>query len=222
MPEPDSTASDCRKQLRRLRIFTLPQLISRLSCSRRTAQRCLKAWNCHTSYNANSAYYCLPDVPRFNGFGIWRHKDAAFSQHGKLADTLAAVVEFADDGMTGTELSAILGVKVHSLLPVLMRENKLAREKVRAAFVYLSPQSNRRDHQLEARLAHGGPQLLSDTDAVTVLICFIQNPQFSIEQLTLHARARAPTASLRSIQFLFDKHGLSAGKKGASDSMSSP
>lgn len=60
------------------KIIKLDQLMELLKSSRRTTQQRLKAWKTYTSYNQNGRYYVLPEVPNFDGYGIWKFKKIFF------------------------------------------------------------------------------------------------------------------------------------------------
>ena len=204
------------EQLRLVKVFTLAQLISLFCCSRRTAQRSLSAWRCHTSYNANASYYALPEVVRFDSRGIWRCGSVAFSCHGNLTDTLQALVNTSPEGMTARELRAVVKVDVHSLLPPVVRAGKLTRAKSHGAFVHFASNPAVRRRQEEARHGRGLPgETLSDADAVTVLVAFIQEPILASAELADRVRTRAPTATPAAIDRFFQAHGLDPAKKGA-------
>ena len=72
------------RKFRREKVMTIAMLMKLFQCSRRTTQRRLKAWKCHTSYNCNSAWHALPSTVAFDQHGIWRFKEAYFSVYGNM------------------------------------------------------------------------------------------------------------------------------------------
>jgi len=203
-------------KLRELRVFTLLQFMGLLSCSRRTAQRYLSLWRCRTSFNANSKYYALPEIVKFDQHGIWRHGPAVFSMDGNLTQTLIAMIERSAEGMVAVELSEILGVKTNSVLRELARAGRLTREREGACFVYFSSGDSQANAQRDARSAKRAMRTdLSLNDAVVVLVESIKDPTLDPPDLAEAVGTRAPTASEESIKRFFAVHGLSSGKKGA-------
>jgi hypothetical protein len=73
-----------RKVFRRRKILTLGELAELIPGSIHTARRRLKQWRAHTSYNQNGRYYALPEVPEFDGEGLWRCRGVFFSRYGKV------------------------------------------------------------------------------------------------------------------------------------------
>lgn len=207
---------EVREQLRHKKIFTLSQMVGLLSCAGRTAQRFLRDWQCHTSYNLNASYYALPNVVQFDSSGIWSCNGVHFSRYGNLTETLVGLVLSSPAGMTGGELGAIVKVQVHSLLPAMARAGKLAREKHHGRYVYFAVDPTPRSEQEQAReeRAEAG-KALSDADAVTMLVVFINEPTLQATELAERVRARAPTATVQAIKHFFETHGLEPAKKGA-------
>jgi len=215
----EEVKTQTREKLGVLAVFTLAQLMGLLSCSRRTAQRVLKEWGCVTSFNANAAYYALPETVRFDQKRIWRHGSVCFSAFGNLCETLIGVVQRAPEGMTAADLSEILGVNVNSFLSGFVRSGKLFREKVGPRFVYFSTDEQVRKGQVRKRREVCSlAKELSLVDAIVVLVEFITSPTLGPGELASAVRSRAPTASGDAIELFFTEHGLQFGKKRASRS----
>jgi len=216
MPTPgDQASTDSRRRFRLAKIMTMAHLMTLLGCSRSTVQRRLRQWRCHTSYNLNGCYYALPEVVEFDERGLWRCGRARFSIHGNLRQTVSAFVEDAPAGMTGAELSAALGVNANSFLWGFVQQGTLARDRMHGRFVYLSSTPERARSQRARRRGPGGANMLSDADAVTVLVAFINEPTLGTLELAGRVRARAPTATPTAIDRFFAAHGLEPAKKGA-------
>ena len=219
MPRTQDAAADvARHQFRLARVMTMARLMTLLACSRSTVQRRLRQWRCHTSYNLNGGYYALPEVVEFDERGLWCCGRARFSVHGNLRQTVSALVEAAEAGMTSSELSAALGVNANSFLWGFVQQGTLSRGRVHGRFVYLSTDAERRRRQHDRRRGPGGERVLSDADAVTVLVAFTKEPTLGPVGLSGRVRARAPTATPVAIDRFFAAHGLEAAKRGASRS----
>jgi len=105
--------------LRRIKIATMDVLCSKLSTSRSTILRTLKNYGYLSSYNFNSSYFTLKDIPHFDNSGLWFHGKVGFSVHGTLMQTVKAVVENCPQGYTVMELRKHLRTQVHNQLSLL-------------------------------------------------------------------------------------------------------
>lgn len=217
MTQPTDLMAKTVQQFRRAKIMTLAALIAVLRCSRSTAQRRLKQWQCHTSYNLNGAYYTLPDVVSFDQHGIWRCQDACFSIYGNLPHTVVGLVTSSEAGLNCAEISSIMGVNAHSFIWNFTHSGKLTRSKFGGCHVYFGAEQQVRQRQQTRRLELTEGSALADNDAVTFLVELLKHPNLSPAQLSSRVRARAPTASPAAIERFLNQHGLSTAKKGGPD-----
>jgi hypothetical protein len=106
-----------------------------------------------TSYTHGGQYYALRESADFDGKGIWSCREARFSQHGTLLDTAAIFVEQANAGLFAGELSEALGVEVKDALLKLVREERVARERLLGRYLYCSADPARHRQQVAIRHA---------------------------------------------------------------------
>ena len=59
--------------LRELVVATIDVLCNKLSKSRMTVLRALKSYGYFSSFNFNSSYFTLKDIPDFDKDGLWFH-----------------------------------------------------------------------------------------------------------------------------------------------------
>lgn len=143
--------------LRRERIATIEQLKAALGTSvDMTVFRKLREIPYHTSYSHRGRYYALDEVARFDERGLWTYRDVHFSRLGSLVDTSERFVNDSGQGLFASELAQIVQVDVEEPLLGLVREQRLAREKVSGSYLYCARDSARRRAQLLAREV-GGP-----------------------------------------------------------------
>lgn len=172
-----------------------------LHCCHMTVVRALNKTGYHNSFNANAAYYTLPETPAFDNHGLWFHRRIGFSRHGNLLQTLVALVESAPAGRTVPELEALLSTPVANLLCRLVREGRIAVARHPRHALYLSAdpaQQHRQQAQRQAQTlaapvralagALALPAGVSAGDVIALLTTLIQNP-----------KARAP-ALVRQLQ----------------------
>ena len=140
--------------LRRERIATIEQLKGALGTSvDMTVFRKLREIPYHTSYSHRGRYYALDEVARFDEIGLWTYRDVHFSRLGSLVETSERFVSDAEQGLFARELAQIVQVDVEEPLLRLVREERLAREKVAGVYLYCSREHARRRAQLLAREA---------------------------------------------------------------------
>ena len=210
-----ATSESVQREFRQAKVMALLTLMERLNCSRSTAQRRLRQWDCHTSYNHNGGFYALPDVVEFNEHGLWRCKSVCFSRYGNLRQTVAALVADAPGGLTGAELSQVLNVDANSFIGAFVSNGTIGREKLGTRFVYTSGDTPVKERQLRHRReADQYCARLSCADAVTALVELIKTPTLGPAQLAQAIQSRAPTASVAAIEALFREHGIGSVKKG--------
>lgn len=140
--------------LRQERIARIDQLKEALGTSvDMTVFRKLRAIAYHTSYSQRGRYYALAEVVRFDARGLWSYRDVHFSRLGSLVDTAEEFVREAEQGLFAAELAEIVHVDVEEPLLRLVRDQRLARERVSGAYLYCGHEHARRRAQIRAREA---------------------------------------------------------------------
>jgi hypothetical protein len=124
--------------LRELIVATIDHLCNKLSKSRMTVLRALKSYGYFSSFNFNSSYFTLKDIPDFDKDGLWFHGPVGFSRYGTLTQTIKAIIEHSEKGYTVMELQKLLGTKVHNQLSLLCRKRMVTRFYVGRNCVYTS------------------------------------------------------------------------------------
>jgi hypothetical protein len=124
--------------LRELIVATIDVLCNKLSKSRMTVLRALKSYGYFSSFNFNSSYFTLKDIPDFDKDGLWFHGPVGFSRYGTLTQTIKAIIEHSEKGYTVMELQKLLGTKVHNQLSLLCRKRMVTRFYVGRNCVYTS------------------------------------------------------------------------------------
>lgn len=203
-------STDARQFAKQKKVFTVNQLADWMDCPVSASRRVLKKWGAITSYNANARYYVLPEVADFTDDCIWQCSPASFSSHGNLTNTVVALVRDSTAGLTSGELGAKLGLEPRSFLAPFGKHPQIVREREGRTFVYFCSEPQ---HLEEQRRRRQPACVLSDHDAVVVLLQWINEPSLSIDELFNAVRTQAPTASVETITEFFDMHGLSIASK---------
>jgi hypothetical protein len=222
------------QQLRRLGVATMRALRQRVHCCHMTVVRALRKTGYHNSFNANAAYYTLPQTPVFDDHGLWFHRQIGFSQHGNLLQTLAALVANAPAGCTVPELEAQLSTPVANLLCRLGREGRvgIAHPGRHALYLAADPAQQRRQQaQRQAQTlaappsaVGAGPALppgVSALEVVALLTTLIQHPHARVPTLVRLLRKRGVGLSpsqIRQAQAFYElkkKRHLEPGEPGS-------
>ena len=209
----DRGAERARKAFGRRKIMTLVEVAEFIRSSIHTARRRLKQWRASNSYNHNGRYYSLPEVPEFDGNGLWRWRGVFFSQYGNLKQTVNALVQRSPAGLDAGEMRSLLGLDPRSFLSAFANDLRLRREKIQGRFVYYgadaavySGQRERRD-MLQATCRQPTP-----SEALAILVEKIKHPALSYEALSRQLRKQKVWVEAETIQNFFLRLGLTVKK----------
>lgn len=187
-------------------------LVALLQCSEKTARRRLKEWNTFTSYNQNGRYYVLANVPEFDEYGLWKFKNAFFSKHGNLKQTLTCIVHQSKAGLDAFEIGDILSLPAHTFLSHFKDTAEIQRERYKGLYIYFSKNPMVFEKQKRAReeliRSRATLDLPSDGDAVIILVTLIKHPNDSMKQLLRRVRRRGIKVSIEKCRNLFMYHDL--------------
>ena len=209
------------RELRRRRVATLRTLRERRGCCHMTVVRALKKTGYHNSFNANAAYYALPETVAFDADGLWFHRQMGFSQHGNLLQTLVVLVERSPAGYTVAELAARLRTPVATLLNRLARQGRLAVVHQGRRVLYLAAAAEPRSRQQAQRQTQtpaiavpavaAGPALPAGVNAfqvITLLSVMIQAPDAAVPVLVRRVRERGVALAPKEIRRIQDFYAL--------------
>jgi hypothetical protein len=215
MTNPSIQATDTQflRSWRQKKVLTLADLVQGLQASVRTVRRRLKSWQALASFNFNSRFYTLPQVPQFDAHGLWFYHDIGFSRHGHLPQTIVALVHQSPSGLTAAELGQRLRLDPRSFLWQFHQHPSLQRQKEHGHYVYFAA-----DPQVAARQQTGRRAVAVSTPlpaaeaAIAILVQAIQHPQASPQELCHRLQARYPQLTPATIETLFAQHGLTLKK----------
>lgn len=201
------------RRWRRKKVITLPELKQGLQSSVRTIRRRLQEWGALASFNYNSRFYTLPELPQFDERGLWFHRDIGFSSHGHLPQTIVALVLQSPGGLTAAELGQHLRLDPRSFLWQFHQHPSLQREKYQGHYIYLAADPALAARQKAVRSVAVAPvPLPSAEESIAVLVEAIQHPDHSPEQMAAALHSAYPHLSAPSIVALFEHHHLTLKK----------
>ena len=219
MRTPQFTLNDILKSFARKKVLSKTELLQECGCSPMTAWRLLRKEGYFTSYNNNAKYYTLATIPQFDDHGLWAYQDVRFSKWGTLPQTMVAVIERSPRGMTAHELAEFLQVgNVKPLLTQLTLNQRLWREALGGAFVYLAVEQSRHEQQLQRRRAEGIPELPllplpEPQQIIALLVEMIRHPQQTPRQWARRLVRRNIRLGAQDIRAVMEHYHL-AVKKG--------
>ena len=209
----DREGERARKAFGQHKIMTLGEVAEFIRSSIHTARRRLKQWQATNSYNHNGRYYTLPEVPEFDGNGLWRCREVFFSQYGNLKQTVIALVQRAPAGLDAGELGSLLGLDPRSFLSAFATDPQLRREKTQGRFVYYGADaavcSGQRERRGKLQATCRQP---TSSEAIAILVEKIKHPALSHEALSRQLRKQRVLIEAETLQNFFLCHGLTVKK----------
>lgn len=206
----DTIKTACQ-HLEKIKIFKIDEMALILTCSIPNARLKLKQWRAYTSYNQNGKYYTLPQVPQFNRYGLWKHKDVAFSKHGNLKKTIVHLVTASPGGLSGRQLGELLGLSPQSFLHHFRESPGIYRKKYDGVYIYFSDTDEVYEKQLQQRSSlvnRSAIVSISDPEAVMILIAIIRQHGISVEDILALPKIKKSKLKLANIQGFMEFHGL--------------
>ena len=199
----------------RQRIADLRDLFATLKTrSRMTIFRRLSAVGYLSSYSHAGRYYTLSDVPEFDQDGLWQYAGVCFSRAGTLKETVARLVESSAAGLFHRELQLRLQVRVHNTLADLVEEQRIARERLQGASLYVSVDGERAVVQVRRRLqideVATKAEDLAPALVIEVLVEVIHGAIVRLDARQVAARltARGVTVTAAQVEEVFRRHGV--------------
>lgn len=192
------------------KVLSINDLSEIVKKSNRTIYRYLEQWKTYTSYNFNGSYYTLPDIPIFDENGLWVYNDVRFSRHGNLKSTIQHLVDNSSTGMTLNQLQDILGCSFYSVLPKMVTNKLIFREKHSGVYMYFSINQELRKVQLEKltkRRFELTPAISCET-AIKILVFRIQYPNLDFNKFVSKLRKQGIQPDASQIQAFFEFHGI--------------
>lgn len=206
---------DLEAYFRRQPVADLGELRSCLGTrSRSTVFRALRKIGHLASYSHAGGYYTLRYIPEFDGNGLWFHGDVRFSKYGTLRETILALVHNASGGYTHEELEALVALRTHDTLRSLVQADRLARERVAGAFVYLDRDPGWASAQLQERSRAASPDAvtrpgpLDPARTVAVLVAVIHSPVDDAGAIARRLRSQEVEVTDEQVEAVFDCYEL--------------
>lgn len=210
--------------LRQWKVATKNKLCQHFNISHMTVVRALKKFGYYTSYNKNSAFYTLHDIPEFDVHGLWAYNDIYFSCYGTLEQTIVALVEKSDTGFTVGELNEILKAEVKNILSRLCGQKRLSRYFSGCYAIYLSRDHQRKTNQeacrkeqtektkaassVERRRKRPLPEKLDAITVIKVLVKMIEFPKASDASVSQSLQSQGVSITAKEVRSVIEFYSL--------------
>ncbi len=223
MLPPDASENALRSFFQKHRIAQISELFRLLETrSRMSVFRRLKAIGYRSSFTHAGRYYTLANVPRFDQWGLWFHRDVGFSCAGTLKATVVELVEGSATGMTPKELLALvklpLANTLYNTLHELRHGVRISRQELAGRHIYLSADPGRANEQLLKRRQEpsAGVQMSNET-VIAVLVEALQSAEVLVAPSVLASRLapRGVVVTAVEVEQIFTRYGLEPEKKTA-------
>lgn len=210
-----------KKLFRKHTVVDLKQLSNTLNTSSRMSIfRRLQMLAYYSSYTHKGAYYTLSGIPQFDSNGLWFFYGIGFSRLSTLKATVIELVERAEAGYTHREMEALLHIRVHNTLLILVQSNRIQRKRIDKLFVYCSAnpeksadQTNRRRELLCFEADSNIP--ISEGMIIEVLIEIIRAGKTLVTPNVVKERllARQISIGITQIEQIYKQYSLDIEKK---------
>jgi hypothetical protein len=173
-----------KEMFKKSKVLTLDHASKALDCSIRTVQRQFAELEVLRSYNKNSQYYTISEIPKFNANGIWCYRDILFSKYGDLRQTVKNAIVASDAGLSGNEIGGIVNLLPRSFMHHFSEMEGVFREKHGGVYIYFSNDSTIYARQKLKRVRISDVEKISDAIAVKILVGYIKYPELSEQELS--------------------------------------
>lgn len=198
-----------KKMFKKSKVLTLNQVSKIRDCSIRTVQRQFVELAVLRSYNKNSRYYTLSEIPQFNVHGIWCYRDIFFSKYGDLRQTVKHAIVASDEGLSGNDIGDIVNLLPRSFMHHFREMEGVFREKHGGVYIYFSNDPTIYAIQKSKRISASDVKRINDAIAIKILVAYIKHPELSEEELSsILRREQHLDISVTMITNLLSFHGL--------------
>ena len=178
--------------------------------------RDLAKLGCISSFTDNRRFYTLPEIPIYDGFGLWRYNRIGFSKYGTAKETVRVLIEDSASGMTYADLEEILGIRLYTTLHTLSIEKVIISETDGSRKLFFSGNKENYQRQKTNRMGISVPNSGHPFNLLVVvdlLLAVINEDADTIDKAFLLLKFRNhPYLTREEVEHIFEYYHLS-GKK---------
>lgn len=159
------------------KVLTLDSIKEALGTTvKMTAFRKLKVLSYRASYSHAGKYYTLDEIADYDEYGLWTFNRIHFSKNGSLINTIKYLIDSSDKGYFASELKNLLKVRVQEPVLKLYTLQKVYRQQIIGAYLYLSAnkwqvQFEKRKQLIEATESEKNLYFIWGFDSIEVRSC---------------------------------------------------
>ncbi len=200
---------DVLAKFRQNKIMTIEKLMDGLQCSAITVRRRLKKWEAFTSINKNGRYYTLPEIPEFDGNGLWKYQSALFSKHGNMRQTIIELVKKSQKGLSAADISQTIEISSSSSYFSQIKDSDgIKREKHQGRFFYFADLPVKYLQQKRGLGQQKTDDWITDAQAVKILVHLIKNPGIEVDRLAIESAPSGKRFDPSTVKQFLEFHDL--------------
>jgi hypothetical protein len=200
-----------RTMIYQKKVVSFASMSRSVLCSAVTLRRDLTTLQTITSYTHRGSYLTLPDIPTFNGHGIWFFRGIGFSRFNSSLELIVSIIENSKYGITQEEIEALLKIGISKQIQILMEQEPLHRVKTGAKYVYIPKEAAK---NIKTKLKLLGSRQVEEyyeqevkfSDLIAVLKVVLQEGKIEMKSLKRWIKKyslRIPVAKLERIIFKY-------------------
>jgi len=184
--------------------------------SESSLRRDLSKLGCVTCFTDNSKYYTLPDIPDYDGFGLWQYGAICFSRHGTIKETARVLINESARGLSHTDLSSILGIQLYNPLKALLKEGSVICETDGHIMTFYSGDgeiSKRQRNKCSNAARYSADHPFDLHVTIDLLLAVLLEKEDTVDKAHMFLKAnKHPNITRKEVEEIFDFYKLAEKK----------
>ena len=205
------------------KISTKKHMCLRFDISHMTVVRALQKYGYFTSYNKNSAFYTLSDIPKFDKNGLWSYNSIFFSRYITLEKTIINLVNNSSSGFTVNELNKIVHTEAKNIVSRLCKHRRISKRYFGRYAVFMSADNQRMSEQekhrrkqtkttqptlIQKRKECNVPENVDPLTVIKILVQMIEFPQAKEISISMSLQHQGIAITVKDVRDVIRFYGL--------------